>query len=169
MNSIEIKAPAAAVREFFLRPESALRLHPSLFLKDIKSADQNVYDITLFDDKTEETLQIVLSVEVRGNSINYRMNSNMTNIIIHQTTPAATELSIESDFFRTEDIRYWLKGLKNYIQVEERQGRIAKFLLDRFWLRMTPSQRRIAIIIILAEGIGLAALAAAVLAIKLLK
>jgi hypothetical protein len=31
---------------------------------------------------------------------------------------------------------------------------------------MTPSQRRIALIIILAEGIGLAALAAVVLAIK---
>ena len=106
---------------------------------------------------------------MRNNLIKYRMNSNVTEFIIHEVSPSITGLSIEGNFFREEDLPYWLKGLKNYIQLEARQSRIVKYLLDRFWLRMTPSQRRIALIIILAEGIGLAALAAVVLAIKLLK
>ncbi|MFZ3138025.1 MAG: hypothetical protein WA126_11620 [Thermodesulfovibrionales bacterium] len=169
MKAIEIKAPAATVREFFLRPEIVLRLNPSWYVKDIKTADKDVYDITLYDDRTDEILQIVLTVEVQKNSINYRINSNVTGFFIHEASPSMTGLSIEGDFFRKEDIPYWLRGLKNYIQLEAGQSRIVKFLLDRFWLRMTPSQRRIALIIILAEGIGLAALAAVVLAIKLLK
>ena len=169
MNTIEINAPAASVREFFLRPKLVLRLHPSCYLKEIKTAEKDVYDITLYDDKMEEVRRTVLTVEVRGNSINYIMNSNMTKFLIHEVSPTITGLSIEDDFFRKEDLPYWLKGLKNYIQLEVRQSRIVKFLLDRFWLSMTPSQRRIAIIIIIAEGTGLAALAAVVLAIKLLK
>ena len=169
MNTIEINAPAATVREFFLRPEIVLRLHPSCYLKEIKPAEKYVYDITLYDDKMEEIRRIVLTVEVRENSINYIMNSDMTEFFIHEVSPTITGLSIEDDFFRKEDLPYWLKGLKNYIQLEVRQSRIVKFLLDRFWLSMTPSQRRIALIIILVEGTGLAALAAVVLAIKLLK
>lgn len=169
MKTIEIKAPAYIVREFFLKPEIVLRLNPSWYVKDIKTADKNVYDITLYDDKMEEIRQIVLTVEVQKNSINYIINSNVTGFVIYEGSPSMTGLSIEGDFFREEDIPYWLRGLKNYIQLEERQSRIVKFLLDRLWLRMTPSQRRIALIIILAEGIGLAALAAVILAIKLLK
>jgi hypothetical protein len=169
MNTIEINAPAATVREFFLRPKFVLRLHPSCYLKEIKPAGKNVYDITLFDDKMEEISRIVLTVEVRKSSINYIMNSGMTEFFIHKVSPSITKLSIEGDFFREEDLPYWLKGLKNYIRLEVRQSRIVKFLLDRFWLSMMPSHRRIAVIIILAEGTGLAALAAVVLAIKLLK
>jgi hypothetical protein len=169
MNSIEIKAPAATVREFFLRPELVLRLHPSLYLKDIKDTDKIAYDITLYDDKMEEIRQIVLTVAVRENSINYRINSNVTEFTIHEVSPSITGLSIEGNFFRKEDLPYWLRGLKNYIQLQARKSRIVKYLLDRFWLMMIPSQRRIALIIILAEGIGLAALAAVVLALKLLK
>jgi hypothetical protein len=169
MNTIEINAPAATVREFFIRPELVLRLHPSWYLKEIKPAEEDVYDITLYDDKMEEIRRIVLTVEVRESSINYIMNSDMTEFFIQEVSPAITRLSIEGDFIRDGDLPYWLKGLKNYIRLEVRQSRIVKFLLDRFWLGMTPSQRRIAIIIIISEGIGLAALAAVVLAIKLLK
>ena len=169
MNTIDIKAPLNSARKLLLDPDTVLRLNPSWYVKDIETADKDVYDITLYDDKMEEVRRTVLTVEVRGNSINYIMNSNMTKFLIHEVSPTITGLSIEDDFFRKEDLPYWLKGLKNYIQLEVRQSRIVKFLLDRFWLSMTPSQRRIAIIIIIAEGTGLAALAAVVLAIKLLK
>jgi hypothetical protein len=169
MNAIEINAPAVTIREFFLKPEIVLRLNPAWYVKAIKAADKDVYDIMLYDDKTEGYLQINLAIEERNNVITYRMNANVTEFFIHEVSPTITELSIEGDFFRSEDLPYWLRGLKNYIQLEAKQSRIVKYLLDRFWLRMTPSQRRIALIIILAEGIGLAALAAVILAIKILK
>jgi len=169
MNTIEINAPAVTARQFFLNPDIVLSLNPSWYVKEIKSTDKDIYDITLYDDKTDEISQIILNVEVRNNSIHYTMNSNVIEIFVHEVSPSITGLSIEGNFFREEDLPYWLKGLKNYIQLEAKQSRIVKLLLDKFWLSMTPSQRRIALIIILAEGTGLAALAAVVLAIKLLK
>jgi hypothetical protein len=169
VNIIEINAPAATVREFFLKPEIVLRLHPSFYLKEIKSAEKDVYDIMLYDDKVEEVRRIVLTVEVRENSINYIMNGDMTEFIVHEVSSSITGLSIKDNSFLKEDLPYWLKGLKNYMQLEVRRSGIVKYLLDRFWLRMTPSQRRIALIIIFAEAIGLAALVSVVLAIKLLK
>lgn len=169
MNSIEIKAPAATVRDFFLKPELVLRLNPSWYIKKIMTSGKGIYDITLYDDKIDEIRLIVLNVEVRENSINYKMNGDVTEFFIHEMSPAMTMLSVRGDFFREEDLPYWLKGLKNYIRLEASESRIVKLLLDKFWLGMTPSQRRIALIIILAEGMGLAALAAVVLAMKLLK
>jgi hypothetical protein len=169
MNTIEIKVTADSARECILNPDIVLRLNPSWYVKDINNVDKNVYDITLYDDKTDENIQIILAIEERNNVITYRMNSNVTEFIIHEVSPSITGMSIEGNFFRKEDLPYWLRGLKNYIQLEAGQSRIVKYLLDRFWLRMTPSQRRIALIIIIAEGIGVAALAAVVLALKLLK
>jgi hypothetical protein len=169
MNPVEIKAPASAVRDFFLKPELVLRLNPSWYIKKIIISGKDIYDITLYDDKTDEICPIVLNVDARENSINYIINGTVTEFHIHETSPTMTELSIRGDFFRREDLPYWLKGLKNYIRLEASESRIVKPLLDKFWLGMTPSQRRIAAIIIMAEGIGLVALAAVILAIKLLK
>ena len=97
------------------------------------------------------------------------MNSDTIEFFVDEQTPLLTGLSIRGDYFRGEDLPYWLRGLKNYIQLEAKQGGIAKWFLDRFWLRMTPSQRRIAIIIIIAEGIGLAALIAVAVALRLMQ
>jgi hypothetical protein len=53
--------------------------------------------------------------------------------------------------------------------LQEKQGKAIKWFLDRLWLRMSPSQRRIALIIIIAEGIGLVALIAVVIALQIIK
>jgi len=169
MNTISIKAPAGFVRKFFLDPYHVLRLNPSWYVKQITAEDTGAYAITLYDDRSDESSQICLNIEVHGQSIHYRMNSDTIDFFVDEATPLLTELSIKGNFFRGEDLPYWLRGLKNYIQLEVKQGGIAKWLLDRFWLRMTPSQRRIAIIIIIAEGTGLAALAAVVVALRLMQ
>ena len=59
------------------------------------------------------------------------MNSNVTEFFMDEASPSMTGLSIKGDFFREEDLPYWLRGLKNYIQLEARQSGIAKWLLDR--------------------------------------
>ncbi|MDQ7786237.1 MAG: hypothetical protein RDU01_01385 [Thermodesulfovibrionales bacterium] len=169
MNTIDIKAPAAMVRNLMLNPDIALRLNPSWQVKEIKATGNNLYALTLYDDRTEDSCQVILSVEVFGNSVNYGMNSAEIEFSTEEMKPALTRLSIRGNFFREEDLPYWLKGLQNYIVLEKRQSRFIKWLLDRFWLRMSPSQRRIAMIIIIAEGIGLAALIAVAIAMQLMK
>jgi len=169
MNTIGIHAPAGVVKTFLLDPYRVLRLNPSWHVREIKPQDTGAYVIALYDDRSEETSQIIVNIDVHGQSIQYRMNSDTIEFIVDDSSPLLTNLSIEGNFFKGEDIPYWLKGLKNYIQLEAKQGGIAKWFLDRFWLRMTPSQRRIAAIVIIAEGIGFAALIAVAIALRVLR
>jgi hypothetical protein len=169
MNTIGIKAPAGLVKTFLLDPYRVLRLNPSWYVRDIKAQDTGAYEITLYDDRSDEISKIILNIEARAQSIHYRMNSDTIDFFVNEEAPLLTELSIEGNFFRGDDLPYWLRGLKNYIQLEAKKGGIAKWFLDRFWLMMTPSQRRIAIMVIVAEGIGFAALIAVAVALKALR
>jgi hypothetical protein len=170
MNTVTIKAPLEMVRDFFLKPDIVLRLNPSWYVREIEAADkEGLYSLTLYDDRTDDIRKFILHVEVWEKTICYIMNSNMVEFFIDEISPNIIRLSVNGDIFRKEDLPYWLRGLKNYIHLEAKQRRNIKWLLDRFWLRMTPSQRRITIIIILAEGIGLIALIAVVIALKIMK
>jgi hypothetical protein len=169
MNNIDIKAPLDIVRDIFLKPDIVLGLNPSWYVKEIKPIDESSYSLILYNDRTNETSSIIINIEVSERSVGYKINSNRIDFLIDEIKPSKVRLSISGDFLNEADIPYWLKGLKNYIQLEAKQSRIMKGFLDRFWLRMTPSQRRITIIIILAEGIGLIALIAVVIALKLIK
>lgn len=169
MNSVNIKAPLDIVRDIFLRPDIVLRLNPSWYVKEIEATDKDSYAFTLYDDRTNETCSIFINIEVSERSIGYKINSNRIDFLIDEIKPSKVRLSISGDFLNEADIPYWLKGLKNYIQLEAKQSRIIKGLLDRFWLRMTPSQRRITMIIIIAEGIGILVLVMTIVALRLIK
>jgi hypothetical protein len=169
MNTININAPRDIVRNVFLNPDIILRLNPSWYIKKITTIDKGLYAVTLYDDRTDDTSEVHLKVEEFEKSVNYIMNSDTIEFLLNQATTAGTVVSVKGGFFREADLQYWMKGLKNYIRLEATQSRIAKWFLDKCWLRMTPSQRRISIIIILAEGIGLAALIAVVIALQLMK
>jgi hypothetical protein len=169
MNTVDIKASAGRVRKFFLNPDIVLRLNPSWNLKHIQAIQNNSYALTIYDDRTENSCQFILSVEMIENSVNYRINSNIIEFLTEEISPALTKLSIRGNLFRKEDLPYWLKGIQNYIMLEKKKGKVIKWLLDRFWLRMSPSQRRIALIIVIAEGIGLVALIAVVIVLQIMK
>lgn len=169
MKTININAPVSFVKNFFLNPAIALRLNPSWHIKEINADGKNLYAFTLYDDRTEDSCRAMLSVEVCENSVLYGINSSEIEFFADEINPSLTRLSIRGNFFREEDLPYWLKGLQNYIGLEQRQSRFIKWLLDKFWLRMSPSQRRIAMIIIIAEGIGFAALIAVAITLQLVK
>jgi hypothetical protein len=169
MNTIEIKAPLTVVRDFLLKPELVLRLNPSWHLKEIKAADNNSYAVILYDDRTDDSSRIILNIEGSEGSVNYIINSSTIEFSMHEVNPSVTKITVKGNFFRKEDLSYWLKGLQNYIILTEKQSSFVKWLLDRFWLRMTPSQRRITIIIIIAESVGLIALIAVVIVLKIMR
>jgi hypothetical protein len=167
--SVTIEAPLDIVKTILINPNAILRLNPSWYIKEIKSIGESSYSLILYNDRTNETSSIIINIEVSERSIGYKINSNRIDFLIDEIKPSKVRLSISGDFLNEADIPYWLKSLKNYIQLEAKQSRIIKGLLDKFWLRMTPSQRRITIIIILAEGIGLIALVVVIIALKLIK
>lgn len=167
--SVTIEAPLNIVKAILINPNTILRLNPSWYIKEINSIDESSYSLILYNDRTNETCSIIINIEVSERSIGYKINSNRIDFLIDEIKPSKVRLSISGDFLNEADIPYWLKGLKNYIQLEAKQSRIIKGLLDRFWLRMTPSQRRITMIIIIAEGIGILVLIVTIIALRLIK
>ena len=65
MNTIGIKAPADFVKTFLLDPYRVLRLNPSWYIRDIKAEDTGAYVITLYDDRSDETSQMTLKIELQ--------------------------------------------------------------------------------------------------------
>jgi hypothetical protein len=169
MSSISIKAPVDRVRNFILSPETVLRLNPSWHVRGIEADGENIYSLSLFDDSADATMQISLQVEVHEEAICYIMDSEMIMFIVDELEPSLSRLTITGDMFRNEDLPYWLKGVRNYMLLRERQSRVITWFLDCVWLRMTPSQRRIAVIVIMAEGVGFIALLAVIVALKFLR
>jgi hypothetical protein len=169
MNTLDISAPEHIVRDVILNPDILLRLNPSWFIEQITPEGKGSYEVTLYDDKTEDTSRVQVTVEDLEQSIRYTMNAVAMEFFIHHAGKGKTGLAVHGSLSRESDFPYWMRGLRNYIRLEAGQGRIAKWFLDRCWLRMTPSQRRITVIIIIAEGISIAALIAVVIALKLMR
>lgn len=170
MISVTLKGTLEIVRSFFfLNPITVLRLNPSWHVQETNTSDEGLCSMQLYDERSEKGIQVNLHVEMHEKEIRYIMDSNMITFSLYELEPGKVRLAIAGDMFADEDLTYWLKGIANYMQLEVRRSKIIKLFLDRFWLRMTPSQRRIAIIIIVAEGIGLIVLIGVVIALKLVK
>jgi len=170
MISVTLKAPLEMVRAFFsLSPIAVLRLNPSWHVQKKEVSNEGLCSMQFYDERLEKGIHVNLQVEVHEKEIRYIMDSNMIIFSLDELEPGKVRLAIAGDMFADEDLTYWLKGLENYMQLEVRRSKIIKLFLDSFWLRMTPAQRRIAIIVIVAEGIGLIVLIAVVIALRLVK
>jgi hypothetical protein len=56
------------------------------------------------------------------------------------------------------ELHLWLESVGNYLQISHRisiWSRLYKWFLDRYWLKMSPSGRRTAFFIVVAEGLSL--------------
>ena len=169
MNTITIPSPSERIIDFILNPEPVLRLNPSWHVRGIEADREGSYALRLYDDRADVTMHIALRVKVREKAICYIMNSEMIVFSVDELEPTTSRLTITGGMFRNEDLPYWLRGVRNYMLLEEKQSRVIKWFLDSVWLRMTPSQRRIALMIIMAEGIGLIVLIAVIIAFTILK
>jgi hypothetical protein len=169
MNSIDFNAPLEIVRKFLTNPDIVLRLNPSWYVRDIRDSGENHYSIILYDDRTEKNNNINLTVELYERTVDYLFDTSFAEFSIDEINPGITRVTVKGDFFREDDVPFWLKALRNYFVLAGKKSMFIRLLIDKVWLRMTPSQRRISIIIIIAEGLGLIALATVVVAIKLIR
>ncbi len=59
---------------------------------------------------------------------------------------------------RKREINLWIKSIANYILIQEKKtlfSKVWKWFLDKIWLKMSPSGKRIALIIVLSELLAL--------------
>jgi hypothetical protein len=72
----------------------------------------------------------------------------------------------DEDFVATvhKVIREWLSNIKRYSELHDGRGRkLIKWFLDRFYLKLRPDQRRVVLLLLFMQAIGLATFVIAVL------
>jgi hypothetical protein len=93
-----------------------------------------------------------------------------------QSIPFGTRINYEEvfcdenmgneDFIATvrNVIREWLSNIKRYSELHDGRGRkIIKWFLDRFYLKLRPDQRRVVLLMLFMQAIGLATFLVAVI------
>jgi hypothetical protein len=66
---------------------------------------------------------------------------------------------VDEDFIPTvrHVIEEWLTNIKRYSELRDGPGRkVVKWFLDRFYLNMRPDQRRVVLLMLYMQAIGLA-------------
>ena len=101
----------------------------------------------------------------------YFLNEDCETIVTwsFQSIPFGTRINYEEVFcdenVRDEDfistvqqvIREWLSNIKRYSELRDGRGReIVRWFLDRFYLKMRPDQRRVVLVLLYLQAIGLA-------------
>ncbi len=81
-----------------------------------------------------------------------RQDDKLTRLDYRETFVAALENE------RLAELNLWLDAAGGYLTLAartDRKARLGRWLLDRFWLRMSPMSRRISLIIVGMEGLAL--------------
>jgi hypothetical protein len=134
-------------------------------------ASQTVEDI---DQKSSETPPVEQEYFIEEYQppykFSYYLNEDCETIVTwsFQSIPFGTRINYEEVFcdenVRDEDfistvqqvIREWLANIKRYSELRDNRGRKAvKWFLDRFYLKLRPDQRRVVLVMLYLQAIGL--------------
>jgi hypothetical protein len=157
------------VFSFFYELEKWFRLNPQwevLSLENGKRAKENEqFTLRVKYDRTEKEVLYKGTVEeFRDNQITVRLDAEVPRLITVKLNDAENGMSIlsyeevsdvELPVEEKRNLNLWIKSVANYILLSRKKtlpSRIWKWIVDKIWLKMSPSGRRIAFFIVVAEA-----------------
>ena len=169
--SYKLMMPLAkeTVFSFFYELEKWFRLNPQwevLSLENGKRAKENEqFTLRVKYDRTEKEVLYKGTVEeFRDNQITVRLDAEVPRLITVKLNDAENGMSIlsyeevsdvELPVEEKRNLNLWIKSVANYILLSRKKtlpSRIWKWIVDKIWLKMSPSGRRIAFFIVVAEA-----------------
>lgn len=179
-TEITIDQPRRIVANFFTKPETWFRLNPEWELRELhigrETADFLNFSMQVLYDRTE------LEAEYLGKICQLPENEGITlqldgeplrqiQILFSGIGETVTSLVYEElgesplEPRKETELVLWLKSTADYLEICSRRSwhwRMVRYLLDKIWLKLNPTGRRVVFLIIAFE------LAALVLLIGLL-
>lgn len=158
------------------------RLDPKWEVREVKpGADDETgttVEVDLVDDLTEKDYRDRLQVKRRPGELEIAYKEGWKKLTRIQVEPRerGSRIHLTEEYTLPDDVRaghiehlgreqiQWLKSIGQYLRLYETATpyrRIMRRIMNRIWLPMTPSQRRIALIIIAIQGLTLLAFAVA--------
>ncbi len=145
-----------------------MRLSPFFTLKHIepppggtvRKGDRYRLSIEYYATKITETHAVEIERLERDRLISYRIDNSILRNIVYEIQPAGAGVQLTQTFEldsadqnllkgSQDELRVWLNSVSAYMKLAEGDSfrkRIQKFVMDRLWLRLSISERTIAMI-----------------------
>lgn len=168
-SSIRIPFQRDRVFPFFNDIERLLRLNPQWAVLsvegDLTPMKGIQFTVNIRYDRSEKEIKYTARIAefVEGDFLTIRLDADVmsrvfsmtvrdegASSIIEYNESSGEELSVEEK----REINLWLQSIANYIKVQEKKtlfSKAWKWVLDKIWLKMSPTGRRIVLIIIFME------------------
>lgn len=167
-RSLPIAAPAKLVAEFFRDGEAWYRLNPEWEVVSLdKTGDPQRLKVRYERSEQEAEYCRPASADFSQDGGAITLKGEPTRTIALTFSPLGemqTRLdwretfSAPIDTARFAELNLWGDATAGYLAFAARKdhrARLAHWLLDRFWLRMTPTARRVGLLIVGMEGLAL--------------
>ena len=170
--SIEIPLPQAKVFRFFYGLETWFRLNPQWHVlsveesRPVKKGHRFLLKVKYDRDNEAIDYDGVVEEFVDGDFLSVRLNAQKPKYVtvscadkgggslLQQQEVVENEPS-ETD---RQELASWLKSVAWYLMLQNKNtsaSKVWKFFMDKVWLKMSPTGRRVVLLVIIAEGAGL--------------
>lgn len=166
-RSILVAAPVDRVVRFFVDGEAWYRLNPEWEVLSLQR-DNDDQRLKVRYERSEQEAEYCrhASADFRaaGGRITFAGEPARTIGLTLSPAGAHTRIDYREDFpaaletARLAELNLWLDAAAGYLAYAartDRRARLAHWLLDRFWLRMSPMSRRISLMIVGMEFLAL--------------
>jgi hypothetical protein len=167
-------APPDLAAQFFLDGNAWFRLNPEWEVLSFKDGVLRVrYERSEIEVESRAATAdfgatggtVILDGELpRRIALTWEPAGDGTLLTYREVFPEAIETA------RLAELNLWLDAAAGYLAIaarRDRRGRMGKWLLDRFWLKMSPTSRRVGLIVIAMEALALLLFIATVLVYKI--
>ncbi|HAZ60524.1 MAG TPA: hypothetical protein DCY89_03000 [Gammaproteobacteria bacterium] len=181
MRSLLIAAPTDLVAQFFRDGEAWYRLNPEWEVVSLdKTGDPQRLKVRYERSEREAEYCRPASADFAPGGGMIALAGDPTRTIALTLSPLGetqTRLDWRETFSapietaRLAELNLWGAAAAGYLAFaarKDRRARLARWLLDRFWLRMTPTARRVGLLIVGMEGLALLLFIAIVIVYRLI-
>jgi hypothetical protein len=169
--SIRIPLPQEKIFPFFYGLEKWFRLNPQWKVLSIEGACHikkgDRFGLEVRYDRTENLVNYDGVVEelIDGSVLSIRLDAEKTRrITLHFGDKGDTSILRQEEVMENEgppmeyrELTPWLKSVAWYLILQNKNtpwSKFWKFFMDRLWLKMSPSGRRIVLLVVIAEAVG---------------
>jgi len=170
-GSIKIPLPQEKIPPFFYGLEKWFRLNPQWQVLSIEGACHikkgDRFGLKVRYDKTETLINYdgVVKELIDGRVLSVCLNAEDTRCItVYFGDKGGASVLRQEEIMGNdgspmdqEELNSWLKSVAWYLILQNKNtpwSKFWKFFMDKLWLRMSPSGRRIVILIVIAEASG---------------
>ncbi len=167
-RSLIVPAPIKLTAQFFKDSEAWYRLNPEWEVLGLRR-DAQAHHLKVRYDRSEQEAEYcrLASADFSDNGGDIQLDGappRRIEIILTPHGEGATRIDYRESFSapletaRIAELNLWQDAAAGYLAFaarSDRKARLARWLLDRIWLRMSPMSRRISLMIVGMEALAL--------------